>query len=502
MLMVRFFRVAALVACAFALAGCGAKNDAPSSSLPSGADFAPASSVLYVTGTTDPSSDQWQKADALFSHFPGRAKLLASFKKDLAKDGLTWEGDVKPALGDDLNLVLLSYKDADHNYVFFTKPHDEAKLTKVLDSGKPGDRQVHREIDGWTVFADNEKSLDNFAAAHANGNSLSDDDAFKDAMNGMPDEAAVRGYLPGKPISDEIQKEAAKNPGTQQFKGFSDSFGKLRYVAFSSAAEDEGVSVQAAYESEETMDAASYRAELDSTLPAGALLYVSFGDLQQNFDQALKNAKEQSPQLGQQLNQFQQALGFSLEDDVLPLFSKEGALAVYAGMQSVPVVTLALRVDDETKATELINRLAAIAGLAGITVRPLSVEGAEGKAFLYPEDDLTINAVVGEGKLLVSNSRRSIQDALGDGKKLSDDTVYQEALDASSAPDETSGFAYVNLKQALPLLFGLGDAMSESDSPEAIPPDVRANTKPLQSVLLYTKQDGKRTTISGFLTIK
>ncbi len=44
--------------------------------------------------------------------------------------------------------------------------------------------------------------------------------------------------------------------------------------------------------------------------------------------------------------------------------------------------------------------------------------------------------------------------------------------------------------------------MSESDSPEAIPPDVRANTKPLQSAILYTKQDGKRTTISGFLTIK
>ena len=197
MAMMRFTRVAALVALAFALAGCGAKNDAASSSLPAGADFAPASSVVYVTGTTDPSSDQWQKADALFSHFPGRAKLLASFKKDLAKDGLTWEGDLKPALGDDLNLVLLSYKDADHNYVFFTKPHDEAKLTKVLDSGKPGDRQVHREIDGWTVFADNEKSLDNFAAAHANGSSLSDDDAFKDAMNGMPDEAAVRDGLEG-----------------------------------------------------------------------------------------------------------------------------------------------------------------------------------------------------------------------------------------------------------------------------------------------------------------
>jgi hypothetical protein len=501
MAMVRGIRVAALMALAFALAGCGAKNEA-SSSLPSGAEFAPASSVVYVAGVTDPSSEQWEKADALLSRFPGRAKAIASFKKDLAEDGLTWEGDLKPALGDDLNLVLLSYDDADHNYVFFTKPHDEAKMTKVLESGKPADRQVHRKIDGWTVFADNEKSLDNFAAARASGNALSDDDAFKDAMNDMSDEAAIRGYLPGQPIVDAIKKEAAKSSDTQQFKSLSESFGKLRYVAFSSTAEDEGVSVQAAYETAKEMDASSYRAELDSTLPSGALFYASFSDLEQNFDRVLKNADEQDPQFEQQLNQFQQALGFSLKDDVLPLFSKEGALAVYAGKQSVPVVTLALRVDDETKATQLINRLAAIAGLAGITVQPLSIEGAQGKAFLYPEDDLTINAVVGEGKLLVSNSRQSIQDALGDAKKLSDDAVYQEARDASSVPDETSGFAYVNLKQALPLLFGLGDAMSESDSPEAIPPDVRANTKPLQSVLLYTKQDGKRATISGFLTIK
>ena len=100
-------------------------------------------------------------------------------------------------------------------------------------------------------------------------------------------------------------------------------------------------------------------------------------------------------------------------------------------------------------------------------MRPLSVQGAQGKVFAYPEDDLTIYAVVGDGKVLVSNSRARLEDALGDGKKLSDDAVYQEALDASSAPDETSGFVYVNLKLALPLLFGSG-RMSESDSPEAI----------------------------------
>src|SRR6185503_19885851 len=138
-------RIAALLALAFAAAGCGAKNEA-SSTIPEGADFAPAASVLYVTAVTDPSSDQWQKADALLSKFPGREKLLADFRKSLAKDGLTWEGDLEPALGDDVSLVLLSYKDPDHNYVFFTKPKDEAKLDKVLESGQGDDVQVHRKI--------------------------------------------------------------------------------------------------------------------------------------------------------------------------------------------------------------------------------------------------------------------------------------------------------------------------------------------------------------------
>jgi hypothetical protein len=499
--MVRLTRIGALVALAFVLAGCGAKNET-SSSVPAGADFAPASSVVFVTGVTDPSSSQWQKADELLGRFPGREKLLASMQKDLADDGLSWEQDVKPALGDDLNLVLLSYEDPDHNYVFFTKPKDEAKFTKLLEAGDAADRQAHRKIDGWTVFADNERSLDNFAAAHASGHSVSDEDAFKEAMKGLPDDAVLRAYVAAEPLYALIRKEAESDPDTQAFKTFSDSFGQLKYLAFSSSAEDEGVAVQAGYESTKGMDLGSYAAELDSTLPAGALVYLSFGDLEQYFNRALSTAGNESPELGRQLRQFQEALGFSLEDDLLPLFSKEGAIAVYNASESVPDVLFALRVDEEDKATELINRLAAMAGLAGVEVRPLSIEGAQGKVFAYPEDNLTIYAVVGDGKVLVSNTRARIAAALGDGEKLSDDSVYEEALDASSAPDETSGFVYANLKLTIPALFGLLDAVSESDSPEAIPPDVRANVKPLHSAILYTKQDGDRTTLSGFVTIK
>jgi Protein of unknown function (DUF3352) len=496
----RLMRITLLAVLAIVVSGCGSAK--PAASTPDGADFAPASTVVYVTGVTDPSSSQWAKADELLGRFPGREKLLASVEKDLAKEGLSWERDVKPALGDKLNLVLLSYKDADHNYVFFTKPKDEAKFTKLLESGDAQDRQVHRKIDGWTVFADNEKALDNFAAARASGNSLSDDGAFKDAMNGLPDDAALRGYVASEPLYDLIRKEAASDPDTQAFKNFSDSFGRLKYISFSSSVEDDGVAVQADYESTRSTEMGRYAAELDNTLPAGALVYLSFGDIEQYFNQALSTAGNESPEFGRQLRQIQQALGFSLKDDLLPLFSKEGAIAVYNASESAPDVLFALRVDDEDKATQLINRLAALAGLADVEVRPLSIQGAQGKAFAYPEDDVTIYAVVGAGKVLISNTRGRIEAALGDREKLSDDRVYREALDASSAPDETSGFVYANLKLTIPALFGLLDAVSESDSPEAIPPDVRANTKPLHSAILYTKQDGDRTTVSGFLTIK
>ena len=78
------------------------------------------------------------------------------------------------------------------------------------------------------------------------------------------------------------------------------------------------------------------------------------------------------------------------------------------------------------------------------------------------------------------------------------DPVYEEALDTSGAPREMSSLVYLNLESGIPYVFDrLGAAASGS-----IGPEVRANTAPLHSTVLYSKQDGDRTTISGFLTIK
>jgi hypothetical protein len=159
-------------------------------------------------------------------------------------------------------------------------------------------------------------------------------------------------------------------------------------------------------------------------------------------------------------------------------------------------VLIALRVPDESKAQKIVDRFAALAALGGQEVRPVTVHGFAGKEIVL--DGLSITALVADGKLLVSNDRARVDQALGNGEKLALDPVYQEALDASGAPREMSSLVYLNLKSGIPYVFDrLGAAASGS-----IRPEVRANTAPLHSTVLYSKQDGDRATISGFLTIK
>jgi hypothetical protein len=483
----RPLRICLFVALAFAIAGCGSSTKR-SASLPDGAGFAPATSVVYVSVVSDPASSQWEKADQLLGKFPGRVKLLASAIKDLRQSGLSWEEDVKPALGPTVDVALLSYEDPHQNAVFFTKPADPAKFNELLET-EP-DPQVHREIDGWTVFADNEQSLDNFAAAQAKGDSLADDENFDDAMSGLPEDAGLRAYVAGEPLYAYLEKESAN---VQPFRSLS-PLGELKALSFAATAEDDGVSAQAVFEQDKSTDIGSYSAELDDAVPTGALLYASFGNLQDFLDKTLEQVQEKNPSLQQQYKQFEKALNLDLHDDVFALFSKEGAIAVYRGADA-PSLLFALRVpDEEDKAQGLIDRLAALVRLGDGSVLPFNAGGVEGTAFVLSDEGVTIYAIVDDGKAFVSNDKRTIEAALGDSEKLSDDSAYQDAQGAASVPDKTNAFVYANLAEGLPFLFN-------SDLGAATPEE-RANTKPLESVLLYTDQDGNRTTLSGFLTIK
>ena len=70
--------------------------------------------------------------------------------------------------------------------------------------------------------------------------------------------------------------------------------------------------------------------------------------------------------------------------------------------------------------------------------------------------------------LVVSTSQQAIDAFTGSGPKLSADATFQDAQQASGMPDQTTGFAYVDLKDALPLVQGLA-ALSGATGSTAVP---------------------------------
>jgi Protein of unknown function (DUF3352) len=489
----RALRLAALTAVTLTVVvGCGGE-ETRSGSVPDGASFAPANSAAYGVAVTDVESEQWAKTDALLKKFPGRAELLEDFNEDLRKDNLTWEGDVKPALGEDVHVVWLDFGNDGENIVGYTKPKDQAKFNQLLECCD--EPMVHREIEGWTVFAETQALIERFDRARSD-DSLADDDVFREAMERLPDDSLARAYVSGQQIEAAIEREAAKDPDTRNFRQFQKALGTIESLSFAETARDEGVRVDAVFSGSQDPNVDSFSAALDENLPAGALVYVAFGDLRDFWRGFLDSAKESIPNFEQQRRQFETALGFSLEEDLFPLFKEEGAVAVYRADGPVPGVTFLLDIEgEEEKAQNVINRLGALMQLGEEgAVRKLEIEGVEVTQISFPDEEFVVFLGVSDGKLIASTTQAGFREALGPDTPLADDAVYEQAREAAELPDENIGLVYVNLNQAIDFFAGLAG--------EEVDPKARENLEPLESTLFYAERDGNRLLFSGFLTIK
>src|SRR3954452_13604828 len=120
-----------------------------------GAELVPATAPVFITVDTDQSSDQWQRIDALARKFPDRQQAIDSFKRQLTQDGLDWDDDVRPALGPELDLVLLDF-DQPKSFVGLIQPRDEAAFARLAEQTAkrdPSNAVVYEKFHGWTVVA-------------------------------------------------------------------------------------------------------------------------------------------------------------------------------------------------------------------------------------------------------------------------------------------------------------------------------------------------------------
>ena len=471
--------IAIAVLGALVLAGCGGSEGGGAAAGDEGAaTVLPASAAGYVSINADLGSDQWEQGKKLAEKFPGKDKAIDALLKELGEEGLDWERDIDPALGPEVAVVVLMQGD-EARPVLVTQPDDEAKL-KAL-AAKADEPAVTRKIGDWWAVAEKEADLDLYEQASDDG-ALSDDDTFQTATADLPDEAIATFYVAGDAVQRALERESDGNPLGENVR--------FRWAAGALEALGEGVKVSGKLRIEGLEGLGqSYTPELLDRVPSRSLLVLSF----KNISQAIEQLRS-TPIAQEAVPQVEQTLGVTLAE-LGELFRKEGVIYVRQGAP-IPEITVALGVDNEAKALATVDKLAA-------RVAPL-VEGKSGTAEVDGIDThyldvqgVRITYATFDGLLFVTSGPNGLAEFRGGGEKLADDDAYNGAKEAAGMGDETSGFAYVNLRDAIGLIQGFAGIAGQS-----VPPDVSANLAPLDTLLVHSSRDGDEIDFTGFLGIR
>jgi Protein of unknown function (DUF3352) len=492
----RALRFTVLVVLAFTLVGCGADEKAATGG---GAEIVPASAPVYISIDSDLRSSQWQTVDDLLHEFPGRPQLLAGVRSLLSESGFDYERDVKPALGEEIDVVWLDFESGGENVVGLTQPKDEAAFRRLVEKGNredPDNPLLLGEVEGWTVLADSRAKIDRFRDAAAKGGKLADDAVFTDAMAELPEDALVRAYARGENLTRLLTRafQEYQGTGTGQLPTPTDS--RPEFIAAALAAEGDGLRLAGATraETEPKTNATVFESTLLDDVPGDTIAFLTF-----RGDDAFAKQARSSPTYRRSLGELQKMLGVPV-DKLLELFAGEVALYVRPGTP-FPEVTLLVPVASDEPAEEAPFRrvdelMKALTRLAkaqqchapsvedGVTVACIDFGKVEVRYAGFDE------------KVVVTTGQTPVAELRSGGTKLADAKAFKDAKAAADLPDETAGFLWVDVAKAVPILLGLAEAGDEE-----IPPEVRANLVPLKSLVLWGDAEGRTTSYSAFVGI-
>ena len=203
---------------------------APLAQIPESASLAPADAVVFARITTDDDSSQWQKAERVLERIPGvRDTLVSAIEQQLSDEGLDWETDVAPALGDEVVVVAT----AKLRPIVLLQPESEEKLAALLE--KSDEVPARGEVDGWVALAEKDTDLADYRAALERG-TIEGDEAFAAGLEALPDESLGLVWVDMAVLTDEL------SPVFQQATQEKIDLG-IDWLSASLSAEDDGMLV-------------------------------------------------------------------------------------------------------------------------------------------------------------------------------------------------------------------------------------------------------------------
>lgn len=388
--------VLALASLAIVVAGCGGSSSstradsAPEATLSAdAAKLVPAGALAFASVATDRSSGEWQRLDELTRGLPARTALLQRITTELAQHGLSYDRDVAPALGDELDLAVLQLGREARETVAFARPTDEGKLKTLASKfDSAGAHYTVQAIGGWSVVADSDAA---FAAVRAasSGRSLADTAAF----------AAARSQVSGDAIAWYYALGGAAGASTAQWSAAEVDL-RGREIRVSGAAAGNVLAAPAV--PKHLRD-----------IPAGAALALSF-EGRGALLTALRSARLPNVPLAQ----------------LAPLV--DGGGVAYVRPKGIfPELAVELT---PTNPAQALARARALLRSNASQLGPLQ-----------------LMAQLDRGALVISDSRAAAA-ALSRGAKLVDEPAFKTALRAAGPPARTSALLYANVSQLEPFL--------------------------------------------------
>jgi hypothetical protein len=182
-------------------------------------------------------------------------------------------------------------------------------------------------------------------------------------------------------------------------------------------------------------------------------------------------------------------------DELLSLLGGETAFYARPGAL-IPELTLVLDPRDASAALATVDKLMQhLAEESGGRVESATQNGHPVKTVKLGNFAIHYGAV--GGKVLLTSGLNGIADYGTSGDRLPDSADFKEAKDAAGMPDSTGGFAYIDVKDVLPLLEGLAALSGQS-----VPSEVTDNLRPLRSFLAWSEGGSESRTFDAFLQIK
>jgi len=416
--------LAAAFAAAFAstAAGCGSAGAAsdPAGSPGAGASVAPAGTAAFVAIDSDANSSQRQALNGLLAKIPGGDALLTKLRQSFEQQSqLSWANDVKPALGPELDIAVLpAASGGEPETVLLTQPNDPSKLDALL-AKLPGTPPATAQVDGWTAISGSQAALDTVTGATSH---LADSSVYQEASGKLAADALVTAYANGAEARQLVSGLGGSlQPGHEQ----------LVWASGDVVATGGGLRVDGYTRKEGGTATQPYASQLVDEIPSGALAVADF-----QVHQDTGTQPSSSSPLGGAL----QSLGKALH----------GETAVYVSPGApIPAFTLVTRTSDPQAVLDALqSALSSIGSSAG-----QGKTGSFGLGSILGALQLS-HAIVGQD-LVVSTSQAAVDAFKAGGKPLADDDTFKQASSAAGMPDKTTGFVYVNLKDALSAVQGI-----------------------------------------------